>query len=154
MTSPYLCQPLRSEAEARAMTDQPTTAPTPGPYLVNADGDDILIEAPDNVPICDVFNPDRTPEENLANAYLLAASWETAAERDRLVKVNEKALTACRNIIAWFESEKTGPDYGSLDRKTHPHGEAIWKQWWDNQLALCDQTEHTARAALDEACKS
>lgn len=62
--------------------------------------------------------------------------------------MNEQCKEACELIIAWFESEARGPDYGSLDRSTHPQGETIWKRWWDDQLELCRRTEEVARMGL------
>ena len=79
-------------------TAEKRAEPTPGPYWVDANGDDILIEAPDNVPICSVFIPDRTREENLTNAELLAASWDTVAERDRLLAANAELWKALVKI--------------------------------------------------------
>ncbi|MEK9751609.1 MAG: hypothetical protein VW338_00135 [Rhodospirillaceae bacterium] len=131
-----------------------------------------------------------------ANAALIAAAPETAAERDRLREVlaelvrcvrggdetsgvsmddalmdadevldGTKAppapdplrdaapelLAAARAMIAWGDAEKTGPDYGSQTRDTHPDGEKIWRLWWDNQTALCERAFDTARAALAKA---
>jgi len=48
---------------------------------------------------------------------------------------------------AWAESENAGPDYNGLNRETHPHGEDIWRRWWQGNLDLCDRA-NTATAAL------
>ena len=66
---------------------------------------------------------------------------DLAAERERL-------LTALRLHKAWADSERTGPDYGGQSRDTHPDGERIWRQWWDNQLDLCDRAQTATDAAL------
>ena len=63
------------------------------------------------------------------------------------------AINACRALIAWFDAEKAGPDYGSQSRDTHPDGEQIWKAWWNNQTRLCERAEDLARAALAQARK-
>lgn len=63
--------------------------------------------------------------------------------------MDDTAILACRALVAWFESERTGPDYGSLNRDTHPDGEEIWRAWWTGQLAQCDRAERLARQAID-----
>lgn len=60
-----------------------------------------------------------------------------------------KAMAAARAILAWLESEKAGPDYGSQTRDTHPDGERIWREWWERQLRLCDASERLAREAVE-----
>ena len=82
------------------------------------------------------------------NARLIAAApdlhrlvLDLAAEREQL-------LTALRLHKAWADSERTGPDYGGQSRDTHPDGERIWRQWWDNQLDLCDRAQTATDAAL------
>ncbi len=89
MTSPYLEQPLRSEAEVRAMTDQPAARPTPEPWKAG------VFEASHNgVPIYSVKNGGIVAVAKYfggtavahQNAKLFAGAKATAAERDRLVK--------------------------------------------------------------------
>ena len=60
---------------------------------------------------------------------------------------------ALRLHKAWFDSESAGPNYGGQTRATHPHGERIWRQWWDGNLDLCDRAQRATDAALqaDEA---
>lgn len=77
------------------------------------------------------------------------------AERDTLLARLEAAearasagVYAAASHVAWIDSERTGPDYGSLTRDTHPDGEAIWGRWWSGQLAQCDMTEKLARHVL------
>lgn len=79
------------------------------------------------------------------NAALIVHAVNTYEERERLL---EEAAEACRALVAWDESEKNGPDYGSLTRTTHPQGELIWRRWWDSQMALCERSFGTARAFL------
>ena len=76
----------------------------------------------------------RVPESQEKIAVLIAAAPEM--------------LEACRTMLAWFESEKSGPDYGTQGRKTHPDGERIWREWWERQLKLCDDAERLSRAAI------
>ena len=91
MTSPYLLQPLRTEAEAHPMTDQPVAQPTPGPYTCHGPN----IYSPDGEILATVSNPGSSGFPLVANADLFAASWATTAERDRLVIM----LQACVSYI-------------------------------------------------------
>ena len=86
------------------MTDQPHAAPTPGPWHVSKAGyhtifnDDEVIVAD-----CDSLDPRHPPADQIeANARLIAAAPATAAERDRLLAVNEGlvgALAEARPVV-------------------------------------------------------
>ena len=109
---------------------------TPGPW--DASGLTVYDTCMDGVASCHTG----------ADARLIAAApdlhrlaLDLAAERERL-------LTALRLHKAWADSERTGPDYGGQSRDTHPDGERIWRQWWDNQLDLCDRAQTATDAAL------
>ena len=67
--------------------------------------------------------------------------------------MNDFAIQACRALIEWFDKEKEGPDYGGKTRDTHPEGQKIWGEWYNEQLDLCDRAEHLARKALEEEGK-
>lgn len=71
-----------------------------------------------------------------------------SGEDANLIAAAPEMYEACKTMIAWFDSERTGPDYGTLTRDTHPDGEKIWRLWWDNQLDLCKRAETLSRAAL------
>lgn len=60
------------------------------------------------------------------------------------------AITACRYIVAWLESDDIGPNYGSLTRDTHPEGEKIWREWWERNIALCDKALEMAQAVVSK----
>lgn len=76
-------------------------------------------------------------EEANTNGHLIAAAPDLGE--------------ACGYIVAWLESEDKGPDYGELTRDTHPEGERIWREWWNEQLELCDKALTFSRAALAKA---
>lgn len=57
---------------------------------------------------------------------------------------------AAAKHLEWIDKESAGPQYGKLTRDTHPLGEAIWCQWWQEQLDLCGETERLCRAGLAE----
>ncbi len=70
------------------MTDQPAAAPTPGPWDVDGTGCIRAKDYPyDFVKLCSPWREGswENDPEALANARLIAASWATAAERDRLL---------------------------------------------------------------------
>jgi hypothetical protein len=73
--------------------------------------------------------------ENDANARLIAAAPETAAERDRLREVNAELLAALKRIDEWWtRSAPGGPDDNRLCLTTgfnvslHPELVGIWRQ--------------------------
>ena len=116
---------------------KPPTRWTPGRWHFSSThlGKAYDIGAENNSNIGLIYADDNVGEgEGLHNARLVTAA--PALER------------ACRSLIAWFDAENTGPDYGSLTRNTHPDGEAIWSAWWNGQQRLCERAETEARAAL------
>ena len=88
------------------------------------------------------------PANYSANATLIAAAPDLHRLALNLAAERERLLTALRLHKAWADSERTGPDYGGQSRDTHPDGERIWRQWWDNQLDLCDRAQTATDAAL------
>lgn len=116
---------------------------TPGPWHVLNNG--YCVGGPPSVQLADPIGAGvamccmaaRSPDETAANARLIAAAPEL--------------LEACRAMVAWDEAEKAGPDYGGLTRDTHPSGEAIWREWWDGQLKLCDKAFVKAKSAIARA---
>ena len=132
------------EAEARAMTDQPA-APTPGPYeyhntSINKHFWLISAAMPtqrksaisgSRIRVAEIKHwGDKEPGESEANAELLAASWATAAERDRLSK-------ALNDIAKGIVPAKEMP---SLEQEPLQFQAQMWA--W---------SQRRARAALDEA---
>lgn len=65
----------------------------------------------------------------------------------KLVKAAPELLEACQAMVEWFRKEKAG---WRKDRST-PEGEAAWREWWEEQLALCDRSETLANAAVEKA---
>lgn len=65
----------------------------------------------------------------------------------RLIAAAPELLEACTTMAEWFRKEKAG--FGK-DRST-PEGESEWREWWEEQLRLCDQSEIQANAAIAKA---
>jgi|GEM_PF-5188108 len=89
-----------------------------------------------------------------ANRYrrYAKAALSSAPAGDALEALRE-ARQALGLHVAWARSENSGPDYGQQTRETHPDGERIWLQWWNNNLDLCDgaNTETTKALARIDA---
>ena len=102
------------------MTEHPHAEPTPGPWKIIWPGDELAspsLKYPNVVgdglwTVAHILGGSHL--ERRANAHLIAASWETAAERDRLVKVNERLVEALKALL--HETELSGnanaDDYG------------------------------------------
>lgn len=93
---------------------------------------------------------------------MASTAWcdEIAARVDVLGYDGQAAIEALPDLVkavsylvAWFDAETTGPDYGSQTRDTHPDGEAIWQRWWDEQHRLCANSHDTGRAVLSRIRK-
>jgi hypothetical protein len=63
----------------------------------------------------------------------------------------ELATYAAAKHLEWIEKEHAGPNYYGLTRDTHPEGETIWRRWWEEQLALCAETERLCRETVARA---
>ena len=139
------------------MTDQPAAAPTPGPWewsihdhsMATLHGPDMLRDHVLSSSPCKAciervkdgkwkWGRCTTPTE--ANAELLAASWGTAAERDRLKVVVEKLVIAATALLM----ERSVNTLEEAARE-YPHG----KEDVAEVLAVFDNL----RAALDKARK-
>ena len=89
------------DSEARAMTDQPAAQPTPWEWVRVEDAGCVTewtLEGPDV--LCRFWH-DKPPSDH---ALLLAAAPNTAAERDRLVKVNERLAGALALALSAFDN--------------------------------------------------
>ena len=80
--------------------------------------------------------------EYLPSGLRETPEWQAVVESNRLLR------RAAEKHLEWIEKEHAGPQYGKLTRDTHPLGEAIWRQWWDEQYDLCADTELLCRVAL------
>ena len=88
------------------------TTPTPGPWAAEDDHDGYRIEGRGNPSGTVAVLTARRSVTGKADALLIAAAPETAAERDRLREVNADLLAALRNIT---ECAEAGPDGANMD---------------------------------------
>ena len=120
------------------MTD---TKPTPGPYHISKSSNGpIAVQSSSNEVIARCFGINKS-----ANARLIAAAPETAAERDRLKAINAELLEALSQMLARSEcAVSTAREYA--------------KNWWNSDAdnAWADEQEffnNLARAAIAKARK-
>lgn len=109
------------------------TRHTPGPWVAQKDGYSVLIEdwligtpggRPDEVAVC-----------SKRDAALIAAAPEL--------------LEACQTFAEWLRREEAG--FPAEIRFNTPEGEAKWREWFDENLRICDLAQKQARAAIAKA---
>lgn len=88
--------------------------------------------------------------ENMATGADPAPLAFAQAIRRAIYQLGEMG-NALRLHQAWSDSERAGPDYGNQTRDTHPDGERIWRDWWNNQLDLCARASTATAAAISNA---
>lgn len=77
-------------------------------------------------------------EEVEANARLIAAAPEL--------------LEACQTFAEWLRREDAGSDGQAWAcKRGTPEGEAAWRDWWDENLRICNLAQEQARAAIAKA---
>jgi hypothetical protein len=79
---------------------------TPGPWKVEHDYKPFVIHTADHI-VCAISGTAATVPEAAANAALIAAAPETAAERDRLLEVNKELLAALKDLLTFDLVERS-----------------------------------------------
>jgi hypothetical protein len=79
------------------------------------------------------------------------ADEATLAHIARLERENAELRRACEVFSEWLRREDAGPQYPEGTTRDHPGNEAIWREWWDGNLAICQEAQDLARAALSKA---
>lgn len=74
-------------------------------------------------------------EDHEANARLIAAAPEL--------------LEACQTFAEWLRREEGG--FPAETRFNTPEGEAKWREWFDENLRICDLAQTQARSAIAKA---
>lgn len=64
--------------------------------------------------------------------------------------INAQLLEACQTFAEWLRREDSGFDHKTHDRKT-PEGEAAWREWFYENLRICNLAQEQARAAIAAA---
>ncbi len=98
-----------------------------------------------------------TQPEALRLADQLEGEWtqvvhmmQAAAELRRLHGINQDLLEACQTFAEWLHREEEGFVAAGRDRST-PEGEAAWREWFYENLRICDLAQEQARSAIAKA---
>ena len=70
---------------------------------------------------------------------------ELKAER----ALKAELLEACQTFAEWLRREEAG--FPAEIRFNTPEGEAKWREWFDENLRICDLAQKQARAAISKA---
>ena len=68
----------------------------------------------------------------------------------RLIAAAPELLEACQTFAEWLRREEEGFTRAGRDRST-PEGEAAWREWYYENLRICDLAQEQARAAIAKA---
>lgn len=89
-----------------------------------------------DVSICTLAASRGHHEEAMPDALLIAAAPDL--------------LDACKTFVEWLSREDEGWAKAGKSRDT-PEGEAEWRQWYGDNLALCRLAQEQARGAIAKA---
>lgn len=125
-------------------TETQRVAHTPGPWLFRVKSDDVYT-APEEGTAYSYgkfmfgFNPDFLPCD--ADLSLILAAPEL--------------LEACKTFAEWLRREEAGyPDVArrfDADGNATPEGEKAWREWFNENLRLCDLSQTLAHEAIAKA---
>lgn len=114
-----------------------TTEHTPGPWLVD--------HAASWAVVTDHYFPHLV-------AITKYGADGTSAANARLIAAAPDLLEACKTFAEWLRREEAGgtnePWSGKRDT---PEGEAAWREWYHENIRLCDLAQTQALAALAKA---
>jgi len=84
-------------------------------------------------------------------ATLQACLDERTAEMVELSKRCERLTAAVEAFVAWLDREEAGGE-GQPWREMRgtPEGDASWREWYSENLRLCDLAQTLGRAALEQ----
>jgi len=63
--------------------------------------------------------------------------------------VGPELLEACQTFAEWLRREEAG--FPAEARFDTPDGEAKWREWYYENLRICDLAQTQARAAIEKA---
>ena len=109
---------------------------TPGPWRTSESGLRMIVRSEDGRIIAVRHRIGAIEHE--ANARLIAAAPEL--------------LEACQTFAEWLRREEDGsagqPWQGKRDTE---EGERAWREWWNENLRICDLSQTQVRAAIAKA---
>ena len=135
------------------MTDHPAQPKhTPEPWHVKHDTNVMTYRTINGTPIeCSAFNQNdsRDPtceRQNQANASRAVACVNALAGLNP--EAVKDVVEACKTFLAWLDREDSSPEYPTGVDRSSPQGDAIWREWFDTNVAICRLAQEQARAAL------
>ena len=70
----------------------------------------------------------------------------------RLIAAAPELLEACQTFAEWLRREDAGSDGQAwAGKRGTPEGEAAWREWWDENLRICNLAQEQVRAAITKA---
>ena len=102
-----------------------------------------------------------TPEQNGLEFGVDAGPWGicicagapgngTAEANARLISAAPELLEACQTFSEWLRREESGFVKAGNERDT-PEGEAAWREWYSENLRICDLAQKQAYSAIAKA---
>jgi hypothetical protein len=68
----------------------------------------------------------------------------------RLIAAAPELLEACQTFSEWLRREEEGWVSANKDRST-PEGEAAWREWFYENLRICNLAQDQVKAAIAKA---
>lgn len=132
---------------------------TPGPWIADS------VNTQDDA-VTAVWQNDGRSDYYLRTSQVCECFWDSGEDLDigdnrpvslaeaeanaKLIAAAPELLEACKTLAEWFKRENEGfPNAGEV-RKT-AEGEAAWRQWWEENMRLCDLAKTQADAAIAKA---
>ena len=75
---------------------------------------------------------------------------ESAEADAKLIAAAPELLEACQTFSEWLRREDAGFIKAGNERDT-PEGEAAWREWYSENLRICDLAQKQAHAAIAKA---
>ena len=57
-------------------------------------------------------------------------------------------MEACETFAEWLRREEGSPEYPAGTNRDTPGNEAIWREWYDTNISICQLAQRQVKAAL------